>query len=189
MTTQETLQTMAVLRAAYPMFYSGMGQEDTAATVRLWDTILKDYPYNVVNAAIVALISTRTSTFPPVPGEVVAEIHKLTNPKQMDGSEAWALVKNAIRNSLYGFHEEFQKLPASVQAAVRSENQLREWAMMEASEVDTVVASNFQRSYRITAARDEEWQRLPSSVRSFVSGLLEGGALPTLEDGNGKDAD
>lgn len=173
---------MAVLKAAYPYFYSKMSAEDAGAAVKLWDTILKDYPYNAVNAAIVALISTRTSTFPPVPGEVVAEIHKLTDAEKMDGSEAWALVKNALRNSLYGFHEEFQKLPASVQAAVRSENQLREWAMMEASEVDTVVASNFQKSYRITAARDDEWQRLPSSVRSFVSGLLEGGALPKLED-------
>lgn len=182
MTVQETLQTMSVLRAAYPHFYSKMSTADANAAVKLWSTILKDYPYNVVNAAIVALIATRTSTFPPVPGEVVAQIHKLTEPEKMDGSEAWGLVKNALRNSLYGFHEEFNKLPASVRAAVRSENQLREWAMMEAGEIDTVVASNFQKSYRITAARDEEWQRLPSSVRTFVSGLLESGALPKLED-------
>lgn len=184
MTMQETLQTMSVLRAAYPHFYAKMSTEDANAAVKLWSTILKDYPYNVVNAAIVALISTRTSTFPPVPGEVVNQIHKLTDPKKMDGGEAWCLVKTALRNSLYGFHEEFTKLPPSVQRAIRSENQLREWAMMEASEIDTVVASNFQKAYRITEARDEEWQRLPSSVRSFVAGMLEGGALPSLEGGN-----
>ena len=127
------------------------------------------------------LISTRTSTYPPVPGEVVEMIHRLTSEHQMDGSEAWGLVANALRNSLYGFHEEFQKLPPAVQAAVGSENQLREWAMMDADEVFTVVASNFQKAFRITAAREKEVQKLPGSVKKFLGELMQGGGLKMLE--------
>lgn len=183
MTRAETIKTMSVLRAAYPMFYSNMSSEDTKTVVELWNRILGEYDYSVVNAAIVGLISTRTSTYPPVPGEVVEMIHRLTEPRQMDGAEAWGLVANALRNSLYGFHEEFRKLPPPVQAAVGSENQLREWAMMDAGEVSTVVASNFQKAFRITAAREKELAKLPASVKSFVGELLQGGGLKMLEGG------
>lgn len=181
MTHSDTLKVMGVLRAAYPMFYSNMGADDARTAVELWHKILGDYDYGVVNAAIVSLISTRTSTFPPVPGEVVEMIHRLAGEKQMDGSEAWSLVAGALRNSLYGFHEEFQKLPPAVQRAVGSENQLREWAMMDAGEVATVVSSNFQKSFRITAAREKEVQKLPGSVKVFIGELMQGGGLKMLE--------
>lgn len=183
MTRAETIKTMSVLRAAYPMFYSNMSSEDTKTVVELWSRILGEYDYSVVNAAIVGLISTRTSTYPPVPGEVVEMIHRLTEPRQMDGAEAWGLVAGALRNSLYGFHEEFQKLPPPVQAAVGSENQLREWAMVDAGEVSTVVASNFQKAFRITAAREKELAKLPGSVKTFVAECLQGGGLKMLEGG------
>lgn len=183
MNRAETIKTMSVLRAAYPMFYNNMSAEDAKVAVELWQRILGDYDYSIVNAAIVGLISTRTSTFPPVPGEVVDMIHRLAGEKQMDGAEAWGLVANALRNSLYGFHEEFQKLPPAVQAAVGSENQLREWAMMDAGEVATVVSSNFQKAFRITAAREKELAKLPESVKTFVGELLQGGGLKMLEGG------
>lgn len=186
MNRDETIKTMGVLRAAYPMFYSNMSAEDAKTAVELWNRILADYDYSIVNAAIVGLISTRTSTFPPVPGEVVDMIHRLSCDRQMDGAEAWGLVSRALRNSLYGFHEEFRKLPPAVQAAVGSENQLREWAMMDAGEVATVVASNFQKAFRITAARERELAKLPESVKEFVGGLLQSGGIKLLGGENEK---
>lgn len=181
MTRDEMIKMLSVLRAAYPMFYNNMSSDDVKAVVDLWCRILGEYDYSIVNAAVIGLISTRTSTFPPVPGEVVEMIHNLTAERQMDGAEAWGLVANALRNSLYGFHEEFLKLPPPVQAAVGSENQLREWAMMDAGEVNTVVASNFQKAFRITAAREKEMAKLPGSVKTFLAECLQGGGLKMLD--------
>lgn len=169
----ETMKILSVLRVAYPMFYNGIGAEDAAAATELWERILGDYDYSVVSAAVTAIISTSTSTYPPVPGVVVDMIHTLTEDRKMEGSEAWGLVKKALRNGLYGFHEEFQNLPPAIQKAVGSENQLREWAMMDTEELNTVVASNFQKSFRITSAREAEIRKLPSSVKTFVNRILE----------------
>ena len=56
MNHSETLRILSVLRAAYPAFYKDMGRETLDGIVALWQSMLADMPYGVVNAAIRALI-------------------------------------------------------------------------------------------------------------------------------------
>ena len=61
---------------------------------------------------------------------------------------------------------------ALVKKAVGTPEQLRAWAMMPADEVESVVASNFRRSYRDNARREKENRLLP--LTGGGSGLLSG---------------
>lgn len=184
MNRTETIKIMAVLRAAYPQYYAKQSSEDLEGIVGLWAEMFEDEPYQIVAMAVKALIKTRVSTFPPGIGEINEKIMQITKPEEMTEMEAWALVSNALRNSAYNSAEEFQKLPQIAQRIVGSPAQLREWSQMDSDTVNSVVASNFQRSYKVRAKNDREFEALPSGVKDFVMQLADGMSIKKLEVGN-----
>lgn len=171
MTRAETIKILSVLRGAYPQFYRGIEKNEAEDTVNLWASMFADEPYQIVSAAVKALIVSNDSGFPPVIGQVKAKIRKITSPDEMTEGEAWSLVSKALRNSAYGSEEEFNNLPAILQRLVGSPSQLKEWSQMDAETVQSVVASNFQRSYRARAEQQREYDALPGDVKALVSQL------------------
>lgn len=171
MNKRETLKIMAVMRAAYPGYYRDITPADAEAAANLWQTMLADRPYELVAKAVKMLIAT--AKFPPTIAEVNEAIGELTSPPVMTGQEAWHLVYKAVCNSAYESRKEFEKLPEDIRRVVGSPNILREWALMDAGEVQTVVASNFQRAYTARAAKDRKYAAIPADVRAMLeqSGL------------------
>ena len=183
MNRSETLKIMAVLQAAYPQFYAKKSQDEVNAIVNLWNEMFSDEPYQVVGMAVKALIKTRVSTFPPGIGEINEKIMQITQPEEMGEAEAWALVAKAVRNSAYNSAEEFEKLPPVIQKAVGSPMQLHEWSQMDTLTVNSVVASNFQRTYRAKAKNDREQAALPRTVKEYMERLAEGMNMNQIESG------
>lgn len=178
MDRKETQGVLALLRAAYPSFYKNMPQRDLLAVVNLWQMQFADLDGKLVLSAVNALISSRVEGFPPTIGAVKEQAARLLLPESLPETAAWALVSRAARNGAYGAEQEFAKLPPLVQKAVGSPGQLRAWAVMETEEVETVVASNFMRTYRQLAAREKERQMLPEALKNI---LPEEQKLPALE--------
>lgn len=176
----ETLKIMAVLRGAYPQFYRDIGRKEAEDTVNLWLDLFGGYAYPLVAAAVKSFIEADEKGFPPVPGQIAGKIRLLTGDRQQTEAEAWDQVSAAIRNGLYGAKEEFERLPETAKRLVGSPAQLRCWAMMDSDTVHSVVASNFQRSYRTASRREAELKKLPADVRRLLSGLAD---RPALEDG------
>lgn len=169
----ETAEILSVLKAAYPQFYSNIGSAEANKIVNLWAEMFEDESLRDVALAVKSMLASRTNTFPPNIGEVKAQLVKMRTPNEMTAQEAWNLVAKAIRNGVYGSQEEFQKLPKNVQRLVGSPQQIREWALMEADTVSSVIASNFQRSYNVRQQSDKEYAALPSSVKQMVTGLAD----------------
>ena len=183
MNTEETMAVMGVLKAAYPAYYKDMSRRDAEGIVGLWQAMFADDPAEIVAAAVKAHIATDKKGFPPHIGAIKEAIVKLTAPQEMTEAEAWARIFKATQNSTWNAQEEFDKLPQILQRLVGSPNQLREWAAMPADEVQTVVASNFQRSYRARAASEREFLALPSDIRQAMSRLASGFAMDALPSG------
>lgn len=177
MTREETLAIMSVLKAAYRNFYKDMRRDEAEGIVDLWASMFVDDPAQVVAAAVKAHIATDRKGFPPHIGAIKDAIVKVTAPDEMTELEAWSLVHKAICNGIYGAQKEFDKLPPVIQRLVGSPSQLKEWAMMDADTVASVVSSNFQRSYRARAASEREMLALPSDVRQTMAKLTGGGML------------
>ena len=91
------------------------------------------------------------------------------------------MVAKACRNGLYGYKTEFEKLPETVQRAVGKAEQLRDWAEIDTDTLNTVVASNFQRSYRIMQQRAKDDAMLPPGVKTMIGALADRMALPEGE--------
>ena len=183
MTEKETLAIMSVLKAAYPNFYRDMQRTEAQGIVNLWTEMFRDESAEVVAMAVKAFIANDATGFPPHIGAIKNAIVKLHTHDEMTELEAWELVRKATRNANYGAKEEFDKLPPVVQRLVGSPNQLREWAMMDSDVLGSVVASNFQRSYRARMENEREYLTLPSDVRNTMARLSDSMKMPALSDG------
>jgi len=170
MTTEETLKIMAVLRASYPNFYRDMKRSDAEGIVNLWAEMFAEDDYRLVAAAVKALIASDSKGFPPVIGQVKEKLRLLTEKQDMTETEAWALVAKAVRNSGYEYREEYAKLPENIQRIVGAPEQLHEWSQMDSDTVHSVVASNFQRSFRARQASEKQYASLPADVRKMIAG-------------------
>lgn len=181
MTKSETAQVLAILKAAYPHFYRNASKQDALTAVNLWHELFADDPEDVVAAAVKALIATDEKGYPPHIGAVKAKMRQLTRKPSMTDAEAWAKVMQAIRQSGYSCKSEFDKLPEDLQDLVGSPSQLREWGMMDTQTLQSVVSSNFQRSYRERKRKAEEYAALPEDIKRLSAAVIHKIALETSD--------
>lgn len=181
MTYDETLKIFAVLKANYSNFFKNMTRIDAEAQVGLWTEMFEDTPYELVGLAVKSFIATDVDGYPPNVGRIKQEIAKLTQKEQMTEQEAVSLIIKATRNGLYGAEKEYEKLPPILQKLVGNPEQIRSWARMPMDELQTVVASNLMRSYKVIAKREEEHRALPSSMRNLLEQVGEKMSIERIE--------
>lgn len=178
MTRQEVAKLLHVIRITYPNVYRDYTPEQFDATIDAWLFTLEDFDYHDASVGLKIYMSTNNSGFAPVPGQVIDCYRKSQPNNELGEQEAWAMVRKALRNGIYGAEEEYAKLPASVQKAVGKPENLKEWAQMDTETVESVQQSLFLRSYRAEVQRAKDHDMLPASVRNLLEGaqMLEVGA-------------
>ena len=163
MTEKEVRQLLAMTQAVYPN-YNPPSRE---AAVNAWLMCLSEYDNNVVMAAFKAYMTTNTSGFAPVPGQLVEILQTLTQPSELNELEAWSLVRKALSDSSYNSVERFQELPPIVQKAVGTPQQLKIWAC-DSEFNENVVSSNFIKTYKTEVKRATELNKMPENVRKLI---------------------
>lgn len=176
MKMEDARKFVAVLMVIYPN-YNPIDEELAAKT---WASITEEYSYNQVDMALRSYMKSNTSGFAPVPGQIIDKIHAMTTPQELNEMEAWSLVSRAIRNSGYNSLDEFEKLPPLVQKAVGQHEQLRIWAIDEEYN-ESVVSSNFMRSYRMEVAREREISKMPKSIAAMIENANTGSYKAQIE--------
>lgn len=171
MTISQTAQMMAILRAAYPRFYIGMTDEDAEAALNLWHGFFADDDASLVSDAVKAFIANDTKGFPPSIGQIrekLDTINQAVNGFELTPQSAWGLVKRAMKDSAYHAAERFDELPEVVREVVGSPSQLHDWAVSDDGVSESVLASNFQRSYAARAEQHRTIRRMPGDVRARI---------------------
>ena len=170
MTDYEIGRLVYAIRGTYPKYYANMGAEDLKGLSMAWALVLGEYDFSIASRAVQLYLTNDTTGFPPSPGQIVDAIHKITNPRiaEMTATEAWALVRKAIRNGYYGAEEEFAKLPTACQRAIGSPSNLRELAQLDIDQVETVEQSHFIKAYNTQVIRERETAKMPSDIRALV---------------------
>jgi hypothetical protein len=167
----ETAKVMAVLKAAYPQYYKDTDEDEVKSGIALWQAIFSDHSYEAVSNAVMAFIATDTKGFPPAPGMIMDKLINLSHRHDLTEGDAWRYVRNAVANSRYNAEKEFKELPEIVQRAVGDYKTLKNWAEIPVDELDTVVASNFMRSFRARATSERDYMALPGNVKEFMKAL------------------
>ena len=166
MTRDETIKILMMVQAAFPNYKP----QDKTVAVNTWFLMLADYPYQQVQMALKAYIATDTSGFAPSIGQIIDKMQTITNPAEINEMEAWSLVSKALRNGNYKSREEFDKLPDPVKEAVGSPENIHNWAQSDIKSIESVIQSNFIKSYRLVVNRQKEIQKLPKEIKAMISG-------------------
>lgn len=165
MTQNETLEILAIIKVAYPNSFSKLTKADIEALVKLWTIQFRDYDYQLVNGAINTIISTDLSDFMPTIARIKQVCGQLSCRNQIGEIEAWQLIKQALSNSIYHAKEEYDKLPTICQKIVGSPSQLRQWGVLDTNEVDTIVHSNFLKTFRSLLESERQKNLIPLSIK------------------------
>jgi hypothetical protein len=160
MTKKEALRLMAIMTVAYPNYRLA----DIDFTATTWADMLPNYTYDQVEAALKAYILSENTGFPPSIGQINEKLVALSQSDTPTPLEAWSLVRIAVRNSTYHADDEFAKLPPIIQSTVGNARNLEEWAKGQATQFETVIHSNFLRSYSAEIAKQKECQKLQGKV-------------------------
>lgn len=164
MTREETVKIIRIMSDCYPNYKPS----NLSETVDVWNMMLDEYSYNQVSIALKAYVVSDTSGFAPSVGEIVAKIQLVSQPQELDGMAAWGLVSKALRNGTYGAVEEFNKLPPLVRQAVGMPDNLKNWATSDYQTIETVIQSNFLRTYETIVKRANEINRMPDNIKSLI---------------------
>ena len=164
MTRKETVKIIRIMCDCYPNYKPN----NLSETVDVWQMMLDEYSYNQVSIALKAYVTSDTSGFAPSVGEIAAKIQLVSQPQELDGMTAWGLVSKALRNGTYGAVEEFNKLPPLVRQAVGMPDNLKNWATADYQTIETVIQSNFLRTYETVVKRANEINRMPDDIKSLI---------------------
>ena len=157
----DVVKMFAVIASAYPS--EKAFSEAREETVELWADMLSDIPGDAILASLKAHIAT--NRFPPTIAEIREWGYKLKQEAVMTEQEAWALVRKAI--NYYDAKAKFDALPKLIQDVIGGHSQLRDWALLDISELP-VVQSNFMRSYRAKLQNWKEREAVPVSVLALI---------------------
>lgn len=164
-TRDETIELLMMVQAAFPNYKP----QDKTVAVNTWFLMLSDYPHQKVQMALKAYIATDTSGFAPSIGQIIDKIQMINSHAEQNEMEAWSLVSKALRNGNYKSREEFEKLPDLVKEAVGSPENIHNWAQADIKSIESVIQSNFIKSYRLVVNRQKEMQKLPKEIKSMIS--------------------
>lgn len=185
MTVNDARKIIAVMLVSYPNFKP----IDTELMATIWADMLNEYSYEQVSVALKCYITTDTSGFAPSIGQLIDKLKTVEQPQELNELQAWGLVRKAINNSGYHSEEEFAKLPPLVQKAVGTPGQLKQWGMSDIESIETVAQSNFMRTYRAVAKREDEVSRMPIEIRQLIQQnepkiMIECTSAKAIEDKN-----
>lgn len=164
MTREQVGKLLMTIQAYYPNY----NPPDKEITLNAWYIMLAEYPEELVLQALRACIATNTSGFAPDVGQIMSKIQTISRPQELDGMAAWGLVSKALRNGTYGAVEEFNKLPPLVKQAVGMPDNLKNWATSDYQTIETVIQSNFLRTYETVIKRANEINRMPDNIKSLI---------------------
>lgn len=173
MNRAETAKIIAVIKASYPSF----GGDNLQTTIDVWQMVLEDIPYEQASAAAMAYI--RSEHYPPVPADLISLISKVQAKEYPTVAELWGIIRKAISNGIYGYSQEYKALPPICKRAVGRAEQLREWAVL-GEELDTVVASNVQRTLERLLQEQKDIDKIPPQIQNAMLGDKLGYMAATL---------
>ena len=166
MTKLETANIVGIIQTYYGGFYKNFGKEETGAMIDAWYIILVDYDFEEFQASLKAYIIGDVKGFPPVVGQIIEKLRVIKSvvTEELNELTAWGLVYSAICDSTYHARERYDEFPETIKKCIYAPEQLSIWGQLELSEVNTVIQSNFMRTFRGVQKHENDIKQIPKDI-------------------------
>lgn len=181
MNREETKMIITMLSSIYVNEFSKLSEDKVKQMIDVWTTLFEDEDANKIATVTKAYLKSSTNAFMPTPAMLINQAYELFTPKGMTEQEAWNCISQAIQNSGYNAKAEYDDLPKEIQA-ICTPGMLYEWSQMDSSVVQSVVASNFQRSFKVKEKQRVDYDKLPNETKSLISELSDSMKLGNNDD-------
>ena len=175
-TLNEVVSVIGVLKLAYPSFGARLTEDEWAALPRVWHRLLRDIPFDLLDAAAAHYATISGAAFPPSIAELRDMAFKVANPNRVSAEEAWGEVQKAIRQT--GFY----RAPEFDDPAIGRAVQIIGWRALCLSENEMADRAHFFRVYQAVAEREKHNALMLPEVRA-VAARLEAVARAALRAG------
>lgn len=165
MTREETGKILGYIKGAFPKYYYNIDAQTFKQQIITWTDVLKDYPIDRVFMGVKSYISAEKDGFPPSPGQIIEYMHRAENPGNRSGIDAWRLVCRAINSPRDQMKAAFATLPETIQHVLGSPDTLLAWGNVDTEHFETVIQSNFLRSYEAQVRREHIEHKIPENLR------------------------
>lgn len=162
---------IGILKTAYPQYYKD--RNSIIDTTNLWYEMFENDDINLIKIAVKNYITNSTSGFPPTIGEIKNELYKLTSGDEKQDIELWNELKSAIRSGIYYSAEIFPTLSKELQIYLKNPMQLKELAMSNADDLETVQKGIFLKQMPIIKQREKEKIMMLPERREMLEKLAE----------------
>lgn len=170
MTREETKMIIKMLSSVYVNEFSKLTEDKVLQMIDVWTVLLEDEDANKIATVTKAYLKSNTNAFMPTPAMLINMAYELFTPKGMTEQQAWNTLYKAICNSGYEAQSEYDYLPYEIKPLV-TPSQLREWSQMDISTLNTVVASNFMRSFKVREKQRVDFAKLPNETKDLIASL------------------
>lgn len=168
MTRDETKVVFAILRTAFPAFYSKCTAEDLRLAIDLWEEMFAADDVNIVKYALHKIIST--AKFPPTIGEVKETMRGLMQAATNEATdeELWQMLKSALRDGIWGAEDAFDKLPPILKRYCGTPSTIRDLAVIDTDTLDTVYHGQFLKQISTIRNREESLRDMPEGIKGMM---------------------
>lgn len=175
-----TISEFSKIVAALKTVYTSPGFIPNEQALDMWYRLVgKNNDYQTISVA--AQMYMTTGKFPPTPADILECASKLkAESSYLSEQEAWATVAKACTNGEwieggYSYQKNFDRLPKILQKAVGTPETLRNWSQVDMATMQTVVQSNFLRSYRAALEARKEIDKYPPKLQEMIraAGAIE----------------
>lgn len=161
-TLEEVVRIVGILKLAYPNFGTRLSEDEWTALPRVWHRLLRDVPFNLLDAAAVHYIASSGSAFPPSIAELRETAYKLVSMDRPSAEEAWGEVQKAIRR--FGSY----RVPEFSNSTIGCAVGIVGWRSLCASENEVADRAHFFRVYESLARRERNVAMMLPEVRETV---------------------
>lgn len=170
----DVIKLLGYIKASYPQWARNLKAADASIMIEVWTDALVDCNPEYVRAAAKAHVTSEK--WPPSIAEILERVRLISSGgnRGMTGMEAWSLVRVAIKNGNYHSKEEFERLPEIVQTAIGNHHSIKEWAAMAVPELETVVQSQFIKSFGSKQKVAKDHEALPADVKALIANVANG---------------
>lgn len=169
MTRDEIKKLIAAMCTAFPSFELPKDAKDIGLMINTWHMVLEDEDYFQIQQAFKSFCRTNTSGFAPTPGQLIALIQDHRDPISSSAEEAWKKVLLAARDANYHAVERFEEFDDITKMCVGSAASLSTYGMIEDSELQTVIRSQFIKEYKRLEDMFRTERKYPHEVQNRIN--------------------
>lgn len=165
MTKEETIAILAIIKTAYPRFYSDMDETSAKATINLWASMFQEDELETVKLALYKLIST--SEFPPTIAAVRGAISETINGDLPTAGSAWGEVIRGMRN--FGYTGEEKALREMNPLTVKAVKCIG-WNTLCLTNLENIMTdrAHFFKIYSGIVEREKEERNIPLALTNKI---------------------